>query len=205
MDAERSLRFWISRSKTSNSTRWTSPLQLEADLQVISPFRTARTVLDLGAGTGELLNGFAWHAERVTAVDIVPGFLERIPELPGLERIVANLDEFRPARTYELVLLFGVITCVDQSTEERILDICRDALDPDGVLIVKHQCSDAKGFEIDRPPSASDPIGYVGRYPGFVEQLERLSERFESVEIVHYPDELRRHPDSHDCAFINRL
>lgn len=205
MDPERSLRFWINRSETSNSSRWTSPRQLEADIRVISPFRAARTVLDLGAGTGELLDGFAWQAEHVTAVDIVPSFLERIPELPGLERIVANLDEFVPERTYELILLFGVITCVDQATERRILEICRDSLDPNGVLVVKHQCSDTTGFEVDRPPSADAPFGYVGRYPGVNEQRDRLLESFGSVEIVHYPDELRRHSNSHDCAFINRL
>jgi SAM-dependent methyltransferase len=204
MDADRSLQFWVKRSETSKSTRWTSASQLDADLQVISPFRHARTVLDLGAGTGEVLNGFAWQADVVTAVDAVPQFLEHIPDLPGLERVAANLADFRPVREYELILLFGVVTCIARETEERILDVCRQALAPGGALIVKHQCSDGAGFEIDRPPTADDPLGYVGRYPGIDEQVQRLRQRFASVEVVHYPDELRRHSNSHDCAFINR-
>lgn len=202
MDAERVGRFWQRRAATSSSTRWTSQAQLAHDLEVLEPYAAAESVLDLGAGTGELLTMFARRAKSVTAVDMVPEFLDRIVEFPGLERVVSRLEQFAPSREYDLIMMFGVVTCIDVATEERILDTCRRSLATGGAVVVKHQCSDADSFEVDRPPSDDDDIGYVGRYPSITEQVVRLGGYFEQVRTIHYPEDLRRHANSHDCAFV---
>lgn len=202
MDKSRISGFWLQRSRTHETTRWTSRAQLDADLEVVKPHLDAKTVLDLGAGTGELLQPFANRAELVTAVDMVPAFLGRIPEFKGLERVVGNLETFVPSRRYELVLMFGVVTHLSVDDESKIYGRVAGALSVGGRAIIKHQCSDGAGFTVDRPPTAEDTVGYVGRYPAVEDQVRQLGQHFTRIEVTHYPESLRRYDNSHDCAFV---
>ena len=202
MDRNRIRQFWLERSRTHETTRWTPRAQLDADLEVVKPHLDAKTVLDLGAGTGELLQPFAYRAELVTAVDMVPAFLDQIPEFQGLERVVCDLETFVPSRSYQLVLMFGVVTHLSVEDESMIYSQVTRALSAGGRAIVKHQCADGEGFTVDRPPTADDPVGYVGRYPAIEDQVRLLGQHFTRVEVFHYPDRLRRYDNSHDCAFV---
>jgi hypothetical protein len=63
----------------------------------------ARSVLDVGAGDTELVRGMDWIPLRV-ALDAKPA-----DPTPGVERVVANFLDYRPPRTFDLVLCLQVL------------------------------------------------------------------------------------------------
>lgn len=188
---------------TTGSIRWTGGGMLEFDLRVIRPHVKVTThLLDLGCGTGDLALALLDEVKSVTLVDMVPEFLERIPDDPRITAVVATVTEFEPSGNFDLGLLFGVVTHLSPAEEEAAYRALRAAV-PDGTVIVKHQCGIKGDIEIDKF-SERTHSRYMARYPGIANQAERLRAHFRSVEVVPYPAQLNQWDETGHAAFICR-
>ncbi|WP_448061653.1 class I SAM-dependent methyltransferase [Cellulomonas hominis] len=196
--------FWKGRARaTTASIRWTDQQMLEVDVALLDSLtREGDTLLDLGCGTGDLFLAILDKFSRVTAVDMIPEFLERIPRDPRITTVLSELDAYRPEEAFDAATLFGVVTHLTVEQETAAYRLLRRAT-PEGVVVVKNQCGRDEDVEVD---SWSEAFGsrYVGRYPHVERQAERLREVFGSVEVVRYPEELNHWDNSLHAAFVCR-
>lgn len=197
-------RFWEQRAdETSASIRWTDADMLAFDVALVGDaIVDGGTLLDVGAGTGDI---FLPHLDRlahVTAVDMVAGFLERLPDDPRIETVVSDLAGFEPDRAYDTALMFGVVTHLDRDAELAAYRMLRRAA-PEGTVIVKNQCGRDGDVDVDR---FSEALGgqYMGRYPGVDAQRDTLATVFAEVDVVPYPAEFNRWPETMHAAFVCR-
>lgn len=199
IDADVVRRFWESRSQQP-SNRWTSAELLDWEIEQLRPLAVgAETILDLGSGHGELSRAVAPVGARLVAVDYAPAYAGSFIE-PQHEFVEQGLDRFQTAERFDLILLFGVVTCTEVALEEQLYARIGKWLTDDGQLIVKHQCATGESFVHS---GFSEDLGadYSGRYPNAAKQAELLRRFFADVEVHPYPARFNRWPDSVHVAF----
>ena len=194
--------FWRKRAaETSGSIRWTDERLMAFDLDLLRGVVAPGTaLLDLGCGTGDLFLSLLDDLSHVTAVDMITDFLARIPGDSRIERVVADVGAYQPSRTYDVGLLFGVVTHLAVETEKAVYRMLRRAV-PTGTVVVKNQCGRDRELLVD---GWSDHLGtrYCARYPRAEQQADLLSHYFPDVKIVWYPEHLNLWDDSRHVAFI---
>lgn len=195
--------FWREKAK-GGTTRWTGDDMLAFDRSIVGPEVPPKArILDLGSGFGELSTSVTPVDGQLLAVDAEPGMA---PGFAGDSRFrfeVGDVAAYRPDETFDVVLLFGVVTHLTPEQEVAVYDTIHNCLADEGVAIIKNQCSDGASFVVD---TVSKELGgrYVGRYPSIEEQSRRLAQQFESVNIVEYPPNLKMHDNSSHVAFFCR-
>ena len=202
MDKEAIAQFWKLRASTG-VTRWTNTSLLEYELETLRKIAPKiNHVLDLGCGHGELSRQLCRRDIRLHAVDMEPSFAASFSQ----ENFFFELGEvaqFRSATTYDLILLFGVITYLTSDEECRAYANIAGLKQKEGVVVVKNQCSVDEEFIFD---DQSKDLGsrYIGRYPNLAAQLARLKECFSTVEVLKYPSCFRFHETSEHVMFVCR-
>lgn len=193
--------FWERRSREGR-TRWTPAAMLEYELAwlraIVPP---GRPVLDLGSGHGELSRPLA-SGSRLVAVDFAPGYGASFTE-PGHEFVESSVQAFDTSERFGAVLLFGVVTALEEADELPLYRRIGGWLEDGGVAIVKNQCAVDEQFVVS---GYSEELGadYSGRYPTAAEQGARLREAFATVEVRPYPPELNRWETSAHVGFACR-
>lgn len=192
--------FWAKKSQEPRN-RWTKAEMLTyelATLRQITP--VPRSILDLGSGSGHLSRPLAGSNAKLTAVDFAPAYAKSFNG-ENHEFVACPLDEFETEKTFDLILLFGVVTFLDEKDEIRIAEKIRGWLAAGGTAVVKNQC--ALGEEFVRT-GWSDVLQaeYSGRYPNVEEQAARLRRFFYPVKVLRYPAEFNVWPDSIHVAFL---
>jgi SAM-dependent methyltransferase len=154
-----------------------------AELRFISrrlPISRPR-ILDLGCGTGRLSIALAGAASEVVGLELAESLVKRAREDAALKGCLnvkflqGQLGDRLPEQGYDLVVLSGVLNCVDDDTVRRGLDQAARSLVAGGVLYLRNNCSNRRTFF--RPGSATEPpcIYRTGQdYRGFVQATPGL-------------------------------
>lgn len=193
--------FWKKRSEEGKG-RWTEDALLRYELGWLGSYTSAGTmILDLGSGPGELSSRLVPADGRLTMVEKYPGFLKLAPTGPNIQHVCCDVLSFEDSERYDLILIFGVITHLDEDEEILIYRNAAKFLTAGGTLVVKNQVSIGEE-KLVGGYSASLQQDYCGRYPGLERQLGRLQERFQHVEIVRYPDRFNPWSDTIHVAFV---
>lgn len=163
-----------------------------------------RSVLDLGSGHGELSRPLCNAVgARLVAVDFAPAYGR---SFTGSREVfvAASVTEFATRERFALVLLFGVVTSLDEADESPLYATMARSLEQGGVAVVKNQCARDEGFVTS---GYSEQLGsdYSGRYPAASDQQARLLETFASVERHDYPERFNPWPNSAHVAFVCRV
>jgi SAM-dependent methyltransferase len=195
--------FWRSRAKTGR-TRWTDDEFLRFELEKLRPLvdETAR-ILDLGSGYGELSRGLCPTDGSLLAIDREGEYGRGFEGDSRFSFVEADVTGFASSQRFDVVLLFGVVTHLDESAEESIYRRAAAATAPSGICVVKNQCADDSPFEVDGW-SADLQHRYVGRYPSVAEQRDRLGKVFSAVDVELYPQRFKVHENSSHVMFTCR-
>jgi SAM-dependent methyltransferase len=191
--------FWERKSREA-SNRWTPDEMLAYELGYLRELAPRPgSVLDLGSGHGELSRPLA-GAGRLVAVDFVDAYARSFRE-PNHTFVAQSVAEFETTETFDVVLLFGVVTY--EPDEPPLYAKVARCLAPDGVAVVKNQCARDEEF-VTTGYSQALGTEYSGRYPLAEQQRERLERCFASVEVRPYPERFNAWPNSAHVAFVCR-
>ena len=159
------------------------------------------SLLDLGAGTGLILNGLVDAFDTVTAVEKFPEFSRFIEPRRHLDVVNADLLAFEPVRTYSTVTIFACLNYFNFFEASAIYRKAWAALAPGGTLIVKHQMGVKDTVLVNR---ISEELGqyYFSQYRSLADELTMLAltgfEDLRSFDI--YPADHNLHTNTHYYA-----
>lgn len=107
----------------------------DLEIEVVRPLAIGRRVLEIGCGTGLILQRLSRHADEAVGVDLSPGMLRGARER-GLDVVIASASELPfPDATFDLVCSFKVLAHVPQiaRTLEEVARVTR----PGGQMVLE--------------------------------------------------------------------
>ena len=116
------------------------PREQRADFDFYLPLvMSAKSVLDVGCGTGALLKEArdAGHSGRLCGLDPAPGMLAQARQRPGIEWVLGDLASTRWDSEFDLVVMTGHAfqVLIDDDVLHRSLAAIRSALTDDGRFV----------------------------------------------------------------------
>ncbi|WP_082564916.1 HAD-IB family phosphatase [Acidovorax sp. Root568] len=185
-------------------TRNKSPDFSAFDIDFIRRFSgQSKHLLDLGAGTGLLINPLIKEFGRITAVEKYPQFSRFIAREPHVELIDADLNDFDTSERFDLITIFGVMNFFNRDEALKLYRKAIRWLQPGGVLILKHQMGIQEDVLVD---GYSEELGekYYSEYRWIQREIQLVAEAGfvvdEPVDI--YPAAFNRWPNTHFYALV---
>jgi cyclopropane fatty-acyl-phospholipid synthase-like methyltransferase len=162
-----------------------------------------KTLLDLGAGTGLLVNHLVGKFKHIHAVEKYENFSKFIARHPTVTVTNEDVLAFDTKQTYDIVSAFGLLNFFSEAEAKAMFRKIYDFSVPGGVAVIKHQMGVnetvvVNGFseELQQP--------YYSEYRHVVREKELLLEAgFTHVEVADiYPAEYNRWPNTHFYALV---
>ena len=164
-----------------------------------------KTLLDLGSGTGLLVNHIVDDFKMITAVEKYPEFSRFITKTPKIRIINEDILNLQLSldHKYDIVSLFGVMPYFDYDEAILIYDKVKKYIKDDGILIVKNQFG-VKEDVVVNGFSEELKTNYYSEYRHVEKEKNILIEKgFSNVEVIDiYPAEYNRWDNTHFYALI---
>lgn len=193
-----------SKIKSPIETRNKAPDFSIFDIELVKRFSDkSKTLLDLGAGTGLLVNHLTEDFSKIVAVEKYSNFSDFIKRTDNLKVINEDLNIFDVAEKFDLVTIFGVMNFFNRTEAERIYQKARSWIRPAGTLIVKHQMGCTEDVIVD---GYSKELGtdYYSEYRWLQHEIDLIRQAgFSIKEVVDiYPKEYNRWDNTHFYALV---
>jgi cyclopropane fatty-acyl-phospholipid synthase-like methyltransferase len=162
-------------------------------------------LLDLGAGSGLLLNHISHGFRKVTAVELYPEFSRFITGAAHIAVVNCDILSFDSDDRFDVVTLFGVMNFFGRDEAAAIYRKAFRFLRPGGHLVVKNQMGVDDDVVVDRF-SEELQQQYYSEYRSAGHEGRLMGEAgFELVrEDDIYPAEFNRWPDTRFTAIVAR-
>jgi len=186
--------------QTKNKRPDTSDLEIEFLKDHLSQ---VDEILDVGSGSGLIVNKLIAHVGHITAVEKYEGFSKFIEDHPNLLVINSDLLHFKMRKQFDAVLSFGVSQCFNTEDAAKIYQKLYAMTKPKGKLIVRTHC----GLEADKVINGfSEELGteYFAEYrlvSNEIKLMETAGFRFLNQYDI-FPDELNVWRDTRHFIFI---
>lgn len=186
-------------------TRNVAPDFSKFDVELVQRFSgSEKSLLDLGAGTGLLVNPLKQSFSSIVAVEKYGQFAEKIQSDGSLAVEIADLLCFSTEELFDVVTLFGVMNFFSDKEAELLYSRISGWLRPKGLLIVKNQMGVEEDVIVD---GFSEELGmtYSSKYRSSHSET-RLIEGSYGLRVKHefdpYPDEFNRWPNTRFKALV---
>lgn len=177
----------------------------ELDARFMMQFEDKKKdLLDLGTGTGLLINKINNCFNSIVAIEKYPEFSKFIESHKRTKILNEDLLDWEfPINFFDIVSSFGVMHYFNRGEAKQIYQKSFDALKENGVFIVKNQLGITEDVIVD---GFSDELqaDYYAEYRHVDKEVELLmSLGFRNVEIVDiYPAEYNRWDNTHFYALV---
>ena len=160
-------------------------------------------ILDIGSGSGLIINKLIDKVKHITAVEKFEGFTKFIVDYPNMLVINADLIGFKIRKLFDSVLCFGVAQCFNKEDMKLIYTNMYNMVKPEGNLIVRIHCSLGKDIIIDGY-SEELQTNYFAEYRNKESEIKLLNEiGFKSIDVFDiFPDSLNVWPNSRHFIFV---
>ena len=194
--------FYRSRSSVNaESIRWTGQQMLSFDADVIQhrlPPHERRTWVDVGCGSGDLQKRLYRLYQFVIGIDAEPQ-MKRFWQTDSCSAFIASeIADLDLGVQADLATAFGVVTCIEESDEFRLLEMMREW---SPLAVLKHQVS-LHTEKIVSGYSSELKCEYWARYPNLTRQFKLLASFWNTIEVIPYPKILNKHADTVHAAFV---
>lgn len=163
---------------------------------------TARSLLDIGSGSGLILNQIHEAYDRVLAIEPTVKLAQFIKGA-NIEVDTSNIFDFAVSETFDLITLFGVCHHFNSDEAAQVYQIVADHLAEGGRVLVKNQFGTEATVTADH---FSEELGqhYYAQYRSMEDEAAILKQAglkiVETVDI--YPAEMNRWPNTHYYALV---
>lgn len=186
--------------QTKNKRPDTSDLEIEFLKNYVSK---TDEVLDVGSGSGLIINKLINHVKSIWAIEKYEGFSKFIIDHPELLVINSDLLDFNIRKQFDLVLSFGVSQCFNTEDSANIYKKLFSMTKSGGMLIVRTHC----GLERDKVINGySEELGtdYFAEYRWVANEIKLMVQAGYSFVSQHdiFPDTLNVWPDTRHFIFI---
>jgi cyclopropane fatty-acyl-phospholipid synthase-like methyltransferase len=160
-------------------------------------------ILDVGSGSGLIVNKLVNYVGHITAVEKFEGFSKFIVEHPNMLVINSDLLHFNMRKQFDAVLSFGVSQCFNTEDAAGIYERLFQMTKTGGKMIVRTHC----GLHADKVINGfSEELGteYFAEYrlvANEIRLMEQAGFRFVSQHDI-FPDTLNVWPDTRHFIFI---
>lgn len=201
-------KYWEQLSKkivnpveTKNKRPDTSDLEIDFLKKYLNP---EMEILDIGSGSGLIINKLTPFVKHITAVEKYEGFSSFIVESPKILVINADLVGFSIRKQFDVVLSFGVSQLFDLETITDIYHKLYKMTKDGGKLIIRTHC----GLEQDKTVNGfSEELQteYFAQYRQKDKEIELLKTTigFSDIEVFDiFPDSLNVWRDTRHFIFV---
>jgi predicted TPR repeat methyltransferase len=174
------------------------------DASFIMTYASKETeLLDLGSGTGLIINKIFDKVAHITAVEPFSGFTKYIVKSENIEIFNQTLCEFEPRRQYDLITVFGVMHYFNEDESNTIYKKYFPFLKENGKLIVKNQFGINEDVIIDGY-SEEQKRNYFAHYRYIRKEVKMLEHTgYKNIEVIDiYPPECNRWDNTHFYAIV---
>lgn len=203
-------KYWSELSKrikspveTKNKRPDTSDLEIEF---LNKHLNKSDDVLDIGTGSGLIVNKLFNNVNHITAVEKFEGFTKFILDTPKILVINAELNGFKMRKKFDAILSFGVSQCFSLKDIRPMYESFIEMLKPNGKLIIRMQCGIEKGKIVDGF-SEELQTNYFADYRHWEFEKQLLEEvGFKNIQLFDiFPDTLNVWPDTRHYLFVCNL
>jgi len=207
VEIAKSTKYWESLSRKIQSpteTKNKRPDTSDLEVSFLMDFLKAEDeVLDIGSGSGLIINKLIDKVGHITAVEKYEGFTRFIVEDEKMLVINAEIIGFKMRQLYDAVLCFGVAQCFEREVMTGIYSNMYEMIKSGGLLIVRTHC----GLETDKIIDGFSEELQTEYYAEYrqVDKEEALlrSLGFEAVKRYDiFPDTLNVWPDTRHFIFV---
>jgi len=97
-------------------------------------------ILELGCGAGRMTHELLWLGHEVLGVDNCPDMLQWVR---GAETVLSDIETLELPQQFDTVVLAShFINVPDERRRRQLLDVCREHLAPNGVVLVQRYAPD---------------------------------------------------------------
>ena len=165
-------------------------------------------LLDLGTGTGLMINPLVDDFRSIVAVEKYQGFSEFISKSPSVEIINTDIMDFTTTRSFGVISIFGVMNYFNQKEAEELYNKTAGFLHKNNksVAIVKHQMGLRESFTVN---GWSEELNknYYAEYRHVDLEMGMLTgagfKKIQKIDI--YPQEYNRWENTHFYALVCHL
>jgi HAD superfamily phosphoserine phosphatase-like hydrolase len=160
-----------------------------------------KKLLDLGSGSGLIINHLCDSFEKILAVEKFEEFSAYIIRNKSIEIIISDITLFNSELKFDVITLFGVLNYFNTSETIKLYKKLKLLLDKDGVILVKNQFGIDSNVYVE---GYSEELGnnYYSEYRSVEHEKNIISKA--SLQLVNvydiYPKEYNRWQDTHFYA-----
>lgn len=160
-------------------------------------------ILDLGSGTGLIVNKIYPFVKQIVCVDKYEQFTKFITKNPSIIIYNQDLFEFNTKIRFDIITAFGIMHYVDEEEATKLYKKYAQFLKQGGKLIIKNQFGLKETINISGY-SQEQKTDYYSQYRYIKREQEILSSvGYEIIEVNDiYPPEANRWDNTHFFAIV---
>ena len=198
MNNANAIQFFNKRKEQQNSEKLGSDFsQYDADF-ILRHAAAGSSLLDLGSGSGLIINKIYRHFSEITAVEYFEEYSKHIVKDKKITVVNANILNFSPTKKYDVITCFGIMQYFSESEKRIVYHYCHSALGENGILIIKNQFGVFGNVLIEGFSDKLQEV-YFSNYPTLAKEESLLREiGFQHfVETDIYPPECNKWRNTH--------
>lgn len=164
---------------------------------------TDSIILDMGAGTGLMINKMYKNVSKIVAVEPFESFSKFIVKADNVEIINDNVFNYIPKQKFDIIIAFGMMHYVDEDEAITLYNKYINFLKDDGKIIVKNQFGVHEDVNVSGY-SEEQKTEYWSQYRHLDTETKILGNTgFKILEISDiYPPEHNRWENTHFYAIV---
>jgi predicted RNA methylase len=204
---KKSMKFFeqLSKENNQNSVKLANNSDfsaLDADF-ILNYVSKNSAVLDLGTGTGLIVNKICNKIERIVAVEYFSEFSKFIKKNKNIEIVNTNIFDYETKEKFDCITIFAVMHYLNEQEAVTLYKKYFDLIKNEGKLIIKNQFGIREDVEVSGY-SEEQKDNYYAQYRHIDKEVNILSEiGYKNIEVVDiYPPECNRWENTHFYAIV---
>lgn len=160
-------------------------------------------ILDLGSGTGLIVNKIYDKIKRIDCVDAYKEFTKFIIKSPNVNVYNVLLKDFKPDKKYDMISIFGTMHFFNEREAQELYKYYFKYLKHDGKIIIKNQFGIEQDVTVEGY-SQEQKTEYYAQYRQINKEVSILSNiGYKNIEVFDiYPPECNRWQNTHFYAIV---